>query len=301
MTDGEGNRDCRDPRERERAFRERGVWFSMQITSRTVTQKAERILNHKEGGLQSVVVGVSQLLSKFGEHTKLQFAPRALSASTTRQEPGQIQHRDLFVQEDQSTEETDTSPTFRVVPKRSFSFSDRVVCQQETRDSEEKTDFKVVERSYSDRRVKTRVTDQSGSKPKVTRRCGRPKPDEVMHEKRQKERKVENQRNDSVRGETEEWTSNIDGGEGFTVASVKIPEGVAFARRVPIKQDGREISSEREIKKVREENEREIMIDKEIHRDKRRVEKETTLRQRPIEFQTEAKQNLKGDGIRWMR
>ncbi len=153
---------------------------------------------------------------------------------------------------------------------------------------EEKADFKVVERSHSERRVKTRVIDQSGSELKVTRRWGRPKPDEVMHEKRHKERRCENKRNDSVHGETEEWTSTVDG-EGFTVASVKIPEEVAFARRVPIKQDGRESSSEREIKKVREENEKEIMIDKEIHRDKRRVESEMTVRQRQIELQTEAK------------
>ncbi|KAF4100895.1 trichohyalin isoform X2 [Onychostoma macrolepis] len=266
-----------------------GIWSSMRMTSRTVMQKAERILSHKDRGTPECSGRVSQLLSKFGEHSKPPMRSKSIECFN---KPGKNRARystgDLFVQEDQSTEETDTSPTLRGVPKRSFSFSDRVVCQQETRDCEEKTDFKVVERSFSDRRVKTRVTDQSGSEPKVTRRWGRPKPDEVMHEKRQKERRVENKRNDSVRGETEEWTSNIDGGEGFTVASVKIPEGVAFARRVPIKQDGRESSSEREIKKVREENEREIMKDKEIHRDKRRVEGETTVRQRPIEFQTEA-------------
>ncbi len=266
-----------------------GIWSSMRMTSRTVMQKAERILNHKDRGSPECSGRVSQLLSKFGEHPKLPMRSKSIACFD---QPGKSRARystgDLFVPEDQSVEETDTSPTSRDVPKRSFSFSDRVVCQQETRYCEEKADFKVVERSHSERRVKTRVIDQSGSELKVTRRWGRPKPDEVMHEKRQKERRCENKRNDSVHGETEEWTSTVDG-EGFTVASVKIPEEVAFALRVPIKQDRRESSSEREIKKVREENEKEIMIDKEIHRDKRRVESEMTVRQRQIELQTEAK------------
>ncbi len=298
MTDGRRETETVGIPERgsERLEKE-GIWFSMQMTSRTVTQKAERILNHKDRGTPECSGRVSQLLSKFGEHTKPPMRSKSIECFN---QPGKNRARystgDLFVQEDQSTEETDTSPTFRVVPKRSFSFSDRVVCQQETRDSEEKTDLRWWRGRTLTAGSKQGSPINQGSEPKVTRRWGRPKPDEVMHEKRQKERKVENQRNDSVRGETEEWTSNIDGGEGFTVASVKIPEGVAFARRVPIKQDGREISSEREIKKVREENEREIMIDKEIHRDKRRVEKETTVRQRPIEFQTEAKTESEGDG-----
>ncbi|XP_016110635.1 trichohyalin-like isoform X2 [Sinocyclocheilus grahami] len=284
MTDGRRETKTAGITERgsERLEKE-GIWSSMRMTSRTVMQKAERVLNHKERGTPECSGRVSQLLSKFGEHPKPPMRSKSIEGFN---QPGKNRARystgDLFVQEDQSMEETDTSPTFRGAPKRSFSFSDRVVCQQEARDCEEKTDFKVVER------VKTRVTDQSGSEPKVSGRWSQPKPDEVMHENRLKERRVENKRNDSVRGETEEWTSSLDG-EGFTVASVKIPEGLAFARRVPIKHDGRESSSEREIKKVREENEREIMIDKEIHRDKGRVERETAVRQRPIELEPKDK------------
>ncbi|RXN34357.1 trichohyalin-like isoform X1 [Labeo rohita] len=255
-----------------------GMWSSTRV------QRAERIRNHKDRGVSECSGRVSQLLSKFGEHQKPPMRSKSIECFN---QPGKNRARystgDLFVQEDQSMEEMDMSPTFRGVPKRSFSFSDRVVCQQENKDREERADFKVVERSYSDRRVKTKVTDQSGSEPKATRRWGRPKHDGVMHEKRQKERKVENKRNDSIRVETEEWTSSVDGGEGFTVASVKVPEGVTFARRVPIKQDGRESSSEREIKNVREENDREMKIDK------WREERETMVRQRPIEFQTEPK------------
>ncbi|RXN15547.1 trichohyalin-like isoform X1 [Labeo rohita] len=252
-----------------------GMWSSTRV------KRAERIPNHKDRGVSECSGRVSQLLSKFGEHQKPPMRSKSIECFN---QPGKNRARystgDLFVQEDQSMEETDMSPTFRGVPKRSFSFSDRVVCQQENRDREERADFKVVERSYSDRRVKTKITDQSGSEPKATRRWGRPKHDGVMHEKRQKERKVENKR---IRGKTEEWTSSVDGGEGFTVASVKVPEGVTFARRVPIKQDGRESSSEREIKNVREENDREMKMDK------WREETETMVRQRPIEFQTEPK------------
>ncbi|KTF89562.1 hypothetical protein cypCar_00042794, partial [Cyprinus carpio] len=289
MTDGRRETEMVGIPERgSKNLEKEGIWSSMRMTSRTVMQKAERVLNHKDRGTLECSGRVSQLLSKFGEHPK---PPTRSKSIECFNQPGKNWARystgDLFVQEDQSTEKTDSSPTFGGVPKRSFSFSDRVVCQQETRDCEEKTDFKMVERSYSDRRVKSRVTDESGSEPKVTRRWGRPKPDEVMHEKRQKEGRVENKRNHSIRGETEEWTSSLDR-EGFTLASVKIPEEIAFAQLVPIKHDGRESSSEQEIKKVREENEREIMIDKDIHRDKRQVERETTVRQRPIELQTEA-------------
>ncbi|XP_043089060.1 trichohyalin [Puntigrus tetrazona] len=290
VTDGRSEAEMARIAERgsERLEKE-GIRSSMRMASRTVMQKAERVLNHKDRGTPECSGRVSQLLSKFGEHPKPPTRSKSIECfNQTGKNRARYSTGDLFVQDDQSSEEMETSPTFRGVPKRSFSFSDRVVCQQENRDCEEKADFKVVERSYSDRRVKTRVTDQSGSEPKVTRRWSRPKSDEVMHEKRQKERRVENKRSDSIRGEREEWTSSVDG-EGFTVASVKIPEGVAFARRVPIKQDGRESSSEREIKKVREESEREMKIDKEIYRDKRREERETTVRQRPVEFKAEAK------------
>ncbi|XP_059411560.1 trichohyalin-like [Carassius carassius] len=286
MTDGRRETDMVGIPERGSEHLEKeGIWSSMRMTSRTVMQKAERVLNHRTLECSG---RVSQLLSKFGEHPK---PPTRSKSIECFNQPGKNQARystgDPFVQEDKSTEEMDTSPTFRGLPKRSFSFSDRVVCKQETRDCEEKTDFKKVERSYSERRVKTRVTDQSGCEPKVTRRWGRPKPDEAIHEKRQKERRVENKRNDSVHGETEEWTSSVDG-EGFTLASIKIPEEIVFARQVPIKHDGRESTSELKIKKVREENDRAIIIDKAIHRDKSQVERETTVRQRPIEFQTKA-------------
>lgn len=289
VTDGKRETEIAGMPERgsgeERLDRE-GIWSSMHLMSRKVMQRAERVLNHKDRGTPECSGRVSQLLSKFGEHPK---PPMRSKSTDCFNRPGKSRARystgDLFVQEDQSTEETDLSPTFRGVPKRSFSFSDRVVCQQEN--SKEKTDFKVVERTYSDRRVKSRVTvaDPSESHSRVTRRWGRPKHDEVMHEKRQKERRVEN-KNDSVCGETEERTSSVDGGEGFTLASVRNPEGVAFARRIPIKQDKRESSSEREIK--REENEREIKIDQEKHKEKRR-EEEIMVRQTPIEFKTEAK------------
>lgn len=247
----DGKREMPERGSGEERFDREGIWSSMHLMSRKVKQRAERVLNHRDRGTPECSGRVSQLLSKFGEHPK---PPMRSKSTDCFNRPGNSRARystgDLFVQEDQSSEETDTSPTLRGVPKRSFSFSDRVVCQQEN--SEEKTDFKMMERTYSDRRVKSQESHS-----RVTRRWGRPKHDEVMHEKKQKERRVEN-KNDSVCGEAEERTSSVDGGEGFTLASVRNPEGVTFARRIPIKQDGRDSSSEREIK--REENEREIKI-----------------------------------------
>lgn len=261
----------------EECLEREGIWRSMRLTSRTVMQRAERFLNHKDKATQECSGRVSFLLSKFGEHPK---PPMRSKSTDCFNRPGKNRDRystgDLFEQEDQSAEETDTSLTSRGVPKRSFSFSDRGVSQQENREG--KTDFKMMERTYSDRRVKTRVTgaDPSENQSRVTRRWGRPKHDEPMLEKRQKERRLEN-KNDSVCGET----SSVDGEEGFTRVSVKNQEGVAFARRIPIKQDGRESSSGIEIKRVREENEREIK-----HREKR---EEVMVSQTLIEFKMEAK------------
>ncbi|XP_039521871.1 trichohyalin [Pimephales promelas] len=257
----------------ERLERE-GIWRSMRLTSRTVMQRAEIFPNHKDKATQECSGRVSLLLSKFGEHPK---PPMRSKSTDCFNRPGKNRDRystgDLFVPEDQSTE---TSPTSRGVPKRSFSFSDRVVSQQENREG--KTDVKKMERTYSDRRVKTRVTgaDPSENQSRFTRRWGRPKHDEPMLEKRQKERRVEN-KNDFTCGDTEEQASSVDGEEGFTRVSVKNQEGVTFARRVPIKQDGRESSSGIEIKRVREENEKESK--------QREVMESQTL----IEVKTEAK------------
>ncbi|XP_077086351.1 uncharacterized protein ppp1r18 isoform X2 [Siphateles boraxobius] len=258
----------------EEPFEREGIWRSMRLTSRTVMQRAERFLNHKDKVTQECSGRVSLLLSKFGEHPK---PPMRSKSTDCFNRPGKNRDRystgDLFVQGDQSTDETETSPTSRGVPKRSFSFSDRVVSQQENR--EEKTDFKMMERTYSDRRVKTRVmgADSSENQSMFTRRWGRPKHDKPMLEKRQKERRVENK--------TEDQASSVDGEEGFTRVSVKNQEGVPFAQRIPIKQDGRESSSGIEIKRVGEENVKEIK-----HREKR---EEVMVSQTLIEFKMEAK------------
>lgn len=219
---------------RERLERER-IWRREREMERD--QRAETNHKNEECGGR-----VSQLLSKFGELPK----PPVRSKSTDCfHQSGKNRARystgDLHVQEDE-----DTRPTFRGVPKRSFSFSDRVLCRQENGECEEELEFKVVERTYSDRRVKPSAvvpgTDQSESEARVTRRWGRQKRDDedVMLEKRQKER------NQTVCKETHRE-------EGFTVATVKNPEGIAFARRVQIKQERRENSSERENRTAREE------------------------------------------------
>ncbi|XP_067281158.1 trichohyalin [Pseudorasbora parva] len=243
-----------------------GIWTSMRLTSRKVMQRAERVLNHRDRAKPEYSGRVSQLLSKFGEHPK---SPMRSKSTDCFNRPGKNRDRystgDLFDQEDQSEEETDMSPICKGVPKRSFSFSERVVCQQEN--CEEKTNFRGIERTHSER-VKSRITGEP-SQSRVTRRWGRPKHDESMHEKRQKERKVDDKKNDSVCGKT----LSVDGEEGFTLASVKSQEGVAFARRIPIKKDS---SSEIEIKRAGEENK--------THIEKRRDEKEVAA----VEFKMEA-------------
>ncbi len=70
-----------------------GMWSSMRMTSRTVMQKAERILNHKDRGNPECSGRVSRCLVSSVNTQNFQCAPRALSASTNQARPGQIQHR----------------------------------------------------------------------------------------------------------------------------------------------------------------------------------------------------------------
>uniref|UniRef100_A0A3B4YP41 Protein phosphatase 1 regulatory subunit 18 n=1 Tax=Seriola lalandi dorsalis TaxID=1841481 RepID=A0A3B4YP41_SERLL len=60
-----------------------------------------------------------------------------------------------------------------------------------------------------------------------------------------------------------EKASDADGDEGFTVASVKNTEGISFARRVPIRQDGK-ARAERDVKRLTGEKslERELSMEK---------------------------------------
>ncbi|XP_057210662.1 trichohyalin [Triplophysa rosa] len=191
---------------RERRERER-VWRKEREIERDQRAQTDR-KNEVE-----CVGRVSQLLSKFGELPKPPVRSKStdcfdqLGKNRARHSTG-----DLYVQEDEHTR-----PTFRGVPKRSFSFSDRAVCHQENGAREEELEFRVVERTYSDCRVKPSAmvtgTDPSESEARVTRRWGRLRRDDegVMLEKRQI------QRNQTVCRESGRE-------EGFTVASVKNPE-----------------------------------------------------------------------------
>ncbi|TRY82250.1 hypothetical protein DNTS_009364 [Danionella cerebrum] len=187
-----------------------GMWIL-----KTGIKRGERVVNHNK--LNEGCSGrVSQLLSKFGEHRKNP-PTRSKSSESFNQtgETGQpLITKHLPVQEGNA----EKSPSYKFVPKRSFSFSERVVCKQERRDYEEKGDFKGMERTRLDRRVKTQVKELSESQTRITKQWTR-------DDKRQGERKS---------GEIDEEEVHLHGGS--TNASVK-KHRVSLARRLPIRQE----------------------------------------------------------------
>lgn len=132
---------------------------------------------------------VSQLRSKFGEHPK---------------PPSRSKSSDNFLQPDRrkySGDEDDRQKTLlKSIPKRSFSFSDRVIGAADGRMNPEDVAWK----------------DKSS---KLKLGCAR---------------LLQRDRFGKPRDEKEE-----DADEGFTLASVKSTEGISFAKRVPIRQDGK--------------------------------------------------------------
>ncbi|CAJ1083242.1 uncharacterized protein ppp1r18 [Xyrichtys novacula] len=197
---------------------------------------------------------VSQLLSKFGEHPK---PPSRSKSSDNFLRPGR---RKLSDEDEQQSEERKTdgrNTLLKGVPKRSFSFSDRVISAKENGlDDNGHYEKKTRERIHSDRSMPA-WADLTGKDIKLgnTRflekeRC---KKDKERHFKNKEEKRgPKMRRNDQEihlkhRSEVKkvelfdtkvsEKDSDADGDQGFTVASVKNTEGISFARRVPIRQD----------------------------------------------------------------
>ncbi|XP_020361346.2 uncharacterized protein LOC109907659 isoform X2 [Oncorhynchus kisutch] len=240
---------------------------------------------HNERGVR-----VSELLSKFGEHTKkFREHPKPPSRSKSSEcfiRPGR--GREPFCLDDGDRRGEEEHAGFRGVPKRSFSFSDRVICTKENGMQDEGNhDRKVVERTCSDRRVAAKGdvvegewSERGGKQgcwtwlsdkvPVGKHREGCIKADRAVggqHERRpalesnagkEIDRWVERvtgvELDFSNKG-IEELTENMYGEVGFTMASVRNTEA-SFARRVPIRQDGRERAVEREVEQTREESER---------------------------------------------
>ncbi|XP_060915361.1 trichohyalin isoform X2 [Labrus mixtus] len=211
---------------------------------------------------------VSQLLSKFGEHPK---PPSRSKSSDNFLRPGR---RKLSEEDnDQQSEERRAdgrNTSLKGVPKRSFSFSDRVISAKENGlDDDGYYERNVRERIHSDKSMPPWV-EQAGNEIKLgyTRFLDKDRfrKDRDKHCKNKEEqggpvqRKNDSEVNIKHRSEVKkveafdiraaEKDGDVDGDEGFTVASVKNTEGISFARRLPIRQDGR-TRAERETKQVK--------------------------------------------------
>ncbi|CDQ59689.1 unnamed protein product [Oncorhynchus mykiss] len=240
---------------------------------------------HNERGVR-----VSELLSKFGEHTKkFREHPKPPSRSKSSEcfiRPGR--GREPFCLDDGDRRGEEEHAGFRGVPKRSFSFSDRGICTKENGMQDEGNhDRKVVERTCSDRRVAAKGdvvegewSERAGKQecwtwlsdkvPVGKHREGCIKADRAVGGQHERRPAVESNAGKEIdrwvervtgveldlsnKG-TEELTENMYGEVGFTMASLRNTEA-SFARRVSIRQDGRERAVDREVEQTREESER---------------------------------------------
>ncbi|KAM8841208.1 uncharacterized protein ppp1r18 [Spinachia spinachia] len=216
---------------------------------------------------------VSQLLSKFGQHPK---PPSRSKSSDNFLEPAR---RKLSGDEDDQQSEADRRNLMKSVPKRSFSFSDRVLCAKENGLDDDGDHWrKMRERMHSDKSGAPLVASAGLGKEftaKVKLGCtllldkdrfelhkdGHLKNEDDKGAQRRNEAEMcpiiqhrsEVKKVDAVDVRALERPNDADGDEGFTVASVKNTEGISFARKVPIRQEGR-ARGEREVNRQTGEN-----------------------------------------------
>ncbi|XP_020562715.1 uncharacterized protein LOC101169215 [Oryzias latipes] len=152
---------------------------------------------------------VSQLLSKFGEH------PKPPSRSKSSENFLQPDRRKYSGDEDdrQSVERRadGQKALLRSIPKRSFSFSDRVIGAAE--EFERMNPERMADKSTKLKLGCARVVQKG--------RCAKLRDTKSEEEKVVRDKEVE------------------DADVGFTVASVKSMEAISFAKRVTIRQDGK--------------------------------------------------------------
>ncbi|XP_057684604.1 uncharacterized protein ppp1r18 isoform X2 [Corythoichthys intestinalis] len=196
---------------------------------------------------------VSQLLSKFGELRK---PPSRSKSSDNFLRPGR---RKNSRESDEPNEGRTYDVPLKGVPKRSFSFSDRVVTSKENGlDPDGYFERKTRERIHSDRSgtslgkeipVKCKIGWSRFLDKKQFVKDGK-LPNEIQSDAIQK-------RSDTGiglqnRAEVQRLATGMAGDEdreGFMMASVKSTEGISFARRIPIKQDGKARTTEREVRR----------------------------------------------------
>lgn len=180
---------------------------------------------------------VSQLLSKFGEHPK---PPSRSKSSDNFIPPPRRKHSD---EDEDQWEGNGRNVLLRGVPKRSFSFSDRVLCAKENGlGDKEENERKRRDRIHSDRSVEPWFHRAGlGNESSSRGCCGRPVDRERPGNGRDRRSKKNDEATDG------EKSRHADEDEGFTVASVRSTEGISFARRVAIRQEGR-ARADREMK-----------------------------------------------------
>ncbi|XP_067468697.1 uncharacterized protein ppp1r18 isoform X2 [Thunnus thynnus] len=207
---------------------------------------------------------VSQLLSKFGEHPK---PPSRSKSSDNFLRPGRRKYSDHNDQQSEERRADRRNMLMKGLPKRSFSFSDRVISAKENGlDEDGYYERKPRERIHSDKRVAPWV-DIAGLKKETTAklklgysrlldkdRFGKQRDGHLKNEDAKAETCIQHRNEvkkvEPVDKRAAEKAIDADGDEGFTVASVKNTEGISFARRVPIRQDGKARAAEREVKRL---------------------------------------------------
>uniref|UniRef100_A0A087X6F5 Phostensin/Taperin PP1-binding domain-containing protein n=1 Tax=Poecilia formosa TaxID=48698 RepID=A0A087X6F5_POEFO len=185
---------------------------------------------------------VSKLLSKFGEHPK---PPSRSKSSDNFLQSGRRKYSGD--QDDRQSEERKANGKnmlMKSTPKRSFSFSDRVIGTVENGLG----DVGGQERIHPDKNVAPWVDVAGVAKLRLSckERFGKhvKAEDEKVNQKKNdaemwKKHRSELKKVEPVNKRSAEKVLDTDGDKGFTVASVKNTEGISFARRVPIRQDGR--------------------------------------------------------------
>lgn len=187
---------------------------------------------------------VSQLLSKFGQHPK---PPSRSKSSDNFLRPGR---RTFSEEEDEhQSEGNGRGMLLKGTPKRSFSFSERAICANENGlDDNGYYEKKTRERSHSEKDLPpwvdaARLSNDAKSNFKLG--CARLLDKDRLA--RFRERHLKTQDNVTADAPSEVWktelvhakTSSRVEDDGFTVATVKNTEGISFAKRVPIRQEGR--------------------------------------------------------------
>ncbi|KAK5854960.1 hypothetical protein PBY51_005107 [Eleginops maclovinus] len=212
---------------------------------------------------------VSQLLSKFGQHPK---PPSRSKSSDNLFRPGRRKYSGD--EDDQQSESDGRNLLLKGVPKRSLSFSDRVISGKENGlGNNGHYERKRCGRINSVKSVAACV-DVAGLGKETTENIklgctllsdkgrfqklidGQLKNEDKKEGPVQNKNKTEmsvavqpiNKVKKTVDTRAAERACDADGDEGFTVASVKNTEGISFARRVAIKQEGK-ARADREVKK----------------------------------------------------